>query len=77
MITLLNGIYEDSLSMGFLSNWFVAYEVISGSTCRHLAVSYGLGKYLLRKNTDRENNHLLETPFTSSQCHRKFEIFFF
>lgn len=34
MITLLGGIFEDSLSMGFLSNWFVAYEIISGCTCR-------------------------------------------
>lgn len=29
-----------------------------------------------RKNTDREKN-FLETPFTSSGCHRKFDFFFF
>lgn len=62
--------------MGFLSNWFVAHEVISGSTCRHLAVLYGLGKYLLEKNTNREKKNLLEIPFTSSLYHRKFDFFF-
>lgn len=54
MITLLVGIYEDSLSMGFLSNLFVAYEIISGSTCRLLAGLYGLGKYLLGKTLTEE-----------------------
>lgn len=54
MITLLGEIYEDSLSMGFLSNWFVAYEIISGSTCTHLAGLNSLGKYLLGKTLTGE-----------------------
>lgn len=66
--------------MDFLFNWFVASEVISGTTCRHLAVLDGLGNtnaLFLGKNSKREKKHLLETPFTTSLFHRKFEIFIF
>lgn len=76
MITLLGGIYEDSLSMGFLSNWFVAYEVISGSTCRHLAGLYGLGKYLLGKTLTRGRTTFLKPPSLVS-CVTKGLIFYF
>lgn len=66
MITLLGAIYEDPLSMEFLSNWFVAYEIISGSTCRLLAGLYGLGKCLVRKTLmGEELNYFLEISFTS------------
>lgn len=67
LIILLNGIYEVS-SMGFLSNFFVAYEVIAGSIWPIWRVSFR------EKDCQGEETPSL-TPFTSSFCHRKFKIF--
>lgn len=50
----------------------LSLAVLVGSLlfCMALEISF-------RKNTDREKKNLLETPFTSSGCHRKFDFFFF